>query len=602
MSELLDRYPVLKELLDLANKTKEITYDELSEQLPEELQNEKIMDELFSYFSKRGIEVVEERKNQLNKKSKLTNKSEKFINNVFEIGNETEKETEEKKEKYVETDFNVLASDPVRFYLKEIGKVELLNPEEEIKLAKQIDSGKDQVINVLLTMFYTLKYFKEKVVDAKGDIDFTNFFELDLKLNEEEGLKERKEFEKDFHQLQKIYSQSFKKVNDIINKKITEKNLSEEEKEELNELFLKFKRQFLKLKISKKEISNIIDYFRTCYNNFKDIRAISKKKIEQKFEKVDFKPYKNSVNIICDVKAIKSILENYKISFEEQLQIKEIIENSKNIISYIENETGEYIEDFLQKFKIIDEGQSKIKDAREKLVQANLRLVVSIAKKFTNRGLHFFDLIQEGNIGLIKAVEKFEYKKGFKFSTYATWWIKQAITRAISDQARTIRVPVHMIELINKVLKETKNLTQKLGREPTDEEIAESLEMPLAKIKNIKAIAKDPISLETPIGEDEESFLSDFVMDTSGDSPENNLNYMLMKSKIYEALQDLLPKEREVLELRFGLRDGASLTLEEVGFRFEVTRERIRQIEAKALKKLSHPSRIVKFEDFKDLI
>ena len=259
------------------------------------------------------------------------------------------------------------------------------------------------------------------------------------------------------------------------------------------------------------------------------------------------------------------------------------------------------VDEILDKAKEIEFGSKMMEQAKNKLINANLRLVVSIAKKYTNRGLQFFDLVQEGNIGLIKAVEKFEYRKGFKFSTYATWWIRQAITRSISDQARTIRVPVHMIEQINKVVRESRQLLQKLGREPTDEEIAQQLHWPISRVKQVKNVAREPISLETPIGEEEDSLLGDFIEDKEVENPANQTAYTLLKEQLNTVLESLPKREQDVLKMRFGLDDGYSLTLEEVGLTFNVTRERIRQIEAKALRRLRHPRRANGLRDFMEV-
>ncbi|HOV46908.1 MAG: RNA polymerase sigma factor RpoD [Spirochaetes bacterium] len=602
-----ENYPEFRKLLLLGEKTGQLTYDEINNFLPDDNFSGNLYDQLLSFLGSKNIEVVDERTKSEDFDFFSSDKDYNIDfddDTIEEFYNEEVDEEEIKvEEKYIETDFTILPNDPIRLYLKEIGKVSLLTPEEEIKLAKQIEEGKEQVLKVLLTMFYTLKYFKENIIDNRKNIDIFTVFDIDITLNDDEVSRERKEFEKNLHELTRLYEQSYTEVENLIRKKITSYNdFSKEDQDETDKIFDKFAKKFRKLKISKREISNIIEKLKVYYDLYRNCIKRTRKYIDQRYDKVNLDDYKSIKGIISKTKAIQEINNHYNINFEEQLQLKKIIDENKQDIERIQIETGEFVDNFVQKFKIIEEGEQKIKSAREQLVQANLRLVVSIAKKYTNKGLHFFDLIQEGNIGLIKAVEKFEYKKGYKFSTYATWWIRQAITRAISDQARTIRVPVHMIEQMNRVLKENKNLTQQLGREPTMEELANKLEIPVHKLKQIQQIMKDPISLETPIGEDEDSQLSDFIIDTKSDSPEKHLTYKLLKEKIYELLQDLPQKEKEVIEYRFGLRDGASLTLEEVGFRFDVTRERIRQIEAKALKKLQHPNRKNKISEFKDSV
>ena len=294
----------------------------------------------------------------------------------------------------------------------------------------------------------------------------------------------------------------------------------------------------------------------------------------------------------------QAIEESLGLSSDEIKDLIKELQLTEKELRNIENDFECSTDSVIESVKNIQYGKTILKQAKDRLIKANLRLVVSIAKKYTNRGLQFFDLVQEGNIGLIKAVEKFEYAKGFKFSTYATWWIRQAITRSISDQARTIRVPVHMIEQINKVVRVSRILMQSLGREPTDKEIADYLEWPESKVKTVKSVAREPISLETPVGEEEDSVLSDFIEDKDAENPANQTAYKLLQDKIRELLSTLPEREQEVLRMRFGLDDGYALTLEEVGLYFDVTRERIRQIEAKALRRLRHPKRSRQLKDW----
>ncbi len=485
------------------------------------------------------------------------------------------------------------SDDPIRVYLREIGKETLLTAEEEVELSKQMEEGALIISNVI----------------HKSGILITCFVEILEKLNtkyedaEDFNAKDQKELITEQKRYSNFYKDTLKEVQSQLRNyaELKQNKLASGEEVLKNDELVKKKTQILKklsqIELQPEEITMFTDKFIGAEHDIKELK-IKKAILEEKLGVSSDKDVRQLSRDLVTGSKREAVEEKLNMQADEIREYISQYQTAVRSLRKIEFEFEDNCDVILSQAQEIKRGMKMLKTAKDRLIQANLRLVVSIAKKYTNRGLHFFDLIQEGNIGLIKAVEKFEYRKGYKFSTYATWWIRQAITRSISDQARTIRVPVHMIEQINKVVRESRILMQTLGREPTDEEIAEKLGWPASKVKTVKNVAREPISLETPVGEEEDSLLSDFIEDKEVENPATQTSYALLQEQLHEVLSTLPPREQEVLKMRFGLEDGYSLTLEEVGLYFEVTRERIRQIEAKALRRLRHPKRAKKLKDY----
>ncbi len=485
------------------------------------------------------------------------------------------------------------SDDPIRLYLREIGKETLLTAEEEVNLSKQMEEGSNIITSVIHKSGVMISCFENII--SKINEKFEESEDFNAK-DQKELIQEQKRYLSFYKDPLKECQSALRNYSELKQHKLTNG-------EEIihNEELLKKRSQILKklsnIELQPEEINMFTDKFvnaETDINKLKNDRAV----LEQKLHLTNLKDARQLSRDLSTASKREQVEKNLDMGFEEIRELTTQYQSTLRNLRNIELEFEDVCDEILNQAQEIKLGMNMLKTAKDRLIQANLRLVVSIAKKYTNRGLHFFDLIQEGNIGLIKAVEKFEYRKGYKFSTYATWWIRQAITRSISDQARTIRVPVHMIEQINKVVRESRMLMQTLGREPTDDEIAQKLGWPASKVKTVKNVAREPISLETPVGEEEDSLLSDFIEDKDVENPATQTSFALLQEQLREVLSTLPPREQEVLKMRFGLEDAYSLTLEEVGLYFEVTRERIRQIEAKALRRLRHPKRAKQLKDF----